>query len=98
MCMLCKYFLSKQEHHVSIRVYSKSILKVYIYFLIMPRYYAIVYPMKAKSVCTVSKAKKVIVLVWLASFIMGMPTLVVQVGVFTKYLYHGHNHNDNMTS
>lgn len=64
----------------------------------MPRYYAIVYPMKAKSVCTVSKAKKVIVLVWLASFIMGMPTLVVQVGVFIKYLYHGHNHNDNMTS
>ena len=48
----------------------------------MPRYYAIVYPMKAKSVCTVSKAKKVIVLVWLASFIMGMPNLVVQVGVF----------------
>ena len=59
--------------------------------MLLPRYYAIVYPMKAKSVCTVSKAKKVIGLVWLASFIMGMPTLVVQVGVFICFY---HNHDD----
>lgn len=43
------------------------------------RCYAIVYPMKAKSVCTVSKAKKVVFIVWIASFILATPTLIVQV-------------------
>lgn len=50
------------------------------------RCYAIVYPMKAKSVCTVSKAKKVVFIVWIASFILATPTLIVQVSLNWKVL------------
>ncbi len=35
--------------------------------------------MKAKSVCTVSKAKKVVGFVWTVSFLLGAPTILVQV-------------------
>ena len=38
--------------------------------------------MKAKSVCTVSKAYKVIAVVWLLAFFLAVPTLVVQVKLF----------------
>ena len=37
--------------------------------------------MKAKSVCTVSKARKVVVVVWFSSFILAVPTLIVQVHI-----------------
>ena len=45
----------------------------------MFRCYAIVYPMKAKSVWTDSKANKVVALVWLLSFLLALPTIHVQV-------------------
>jgi 7 transmembrane receptor (rhodopsin family) len=43
------------------------------------RYYAIVHPMKAQYLCTVSQAKKVISATWVLSFILAMPTLWIQV-------------------
>ena len=53
------------------------------------RCYAIVYPMKAKSVCTVSKANKVVGIVWLLAFLLATPTLQVQVTIFFKYILSG---------
>ena len=43
------------------------------------RYYAIVHPMKAQYLCTVSQAKKVISATWVLSFVLAMPTLWIQV-------------------
>ncbi|XP_054287538.1 QRFP-like peptide receptor [Macrosteles quadrilineatus] len=43
------------------------------------RYYAIVHPMKAKYLCTISQAKKIILCIWLASFLLATPMLVVQI-------------------
>ncbi len=55
------------------------------------RCYAIVYPMRAKSACTVRKAYKVIGIVWTMAFLLATPTLVVQiqleVGLFEKALW-----------
>ena len=43
--------------------------------------------MKAKSVCTVGKSIKVVFAVWILSFVLAVPTLIVQVLlVFTKYV------------
>ena len=42
------------------------------------RCYAIVYPMKAKSVCTVKKSIKVVIAVWFMAFVLASPTLIVQ--------------------
>ena len=60
--------------HIRPATYAKSLCKVS-----FSRCYAIVYPMKAKSVCTVSKANKVVALVWVLSFLLATPTLYVQV-------------------
>ncbi|KAG8279859.1 hypothetical protein J6590_095725, partial [Homalodisca vitripennis] len=46
------------------------------------RYYAIVHPMKAKYICTISQAKKIILATWVASVILALPNLVIQ----TKYI------------
>jgi hypothetical protein len=46
---------------------------------IVCRCYAIVYPLKAKSVCTVSKAKIVLAFVWAGAFILATPTIFIQV-------------------
>ena len=48
------------------------------------RCYAILYPIKAKLVCTVSKAYKVVGMVWTLSFLLAIPMLFIQVG---KYRY-----------
>lgn len=37
--------------------------------------------MKAKYVCTMSQAKKIIVAIWLASCILALPVLIVQVHI-----------------
>ncbi|XP_054287823.1 QRFP-like peptide receptor [Macrosteles quadrilineatus] len=43
------------------------------------RYYAIVHPMKAKYICTISQAKKIILATWLASILLALPNLAIQV-------------------
>ena len=45
------------------------------------RYYAILHPMRAKFICTVNRARRVILLVWLLSFILAIPIIFGQVGV-----------------
>ncbi len=43
------------------------------------RYYAIVHPMKAQYLCTLSQARKVICGIWIASFVLATPTAWIQV-------------------
>lgn len=43
------------------------------------RYYAIMYPIECRSICTMSQAKRVIVLTWLASLLLATPVLYVQI-------------------
>ncbi|XP_045027343.1 pyroglutamylated RF-amide peptide receptor isoform X2 [Daphnia magna] len=43
------------------------------------RYYAIVHPMRAQYLCTLSQARKVITATWITSFVLATPTLWIQV-------------------
>nr|CAH0108948.1 unnamed protein product [Daphnia galeata] len=43
------------------------------------RYYAIVHPMRAQYLCTLSQARKVITATWITSFALATPTLWIQV-------------------
>ncbi|XP_026468887.1 somatostatin receptor type 1-like [Ctenocephalides felis] len=43
------------------------------------RYYAIVHPMKARYICTVSQARRIIAGIWLASLLLAIPILFAQV-------------------
>ncbi|XP_017781016.1 PREDICTED: pyroglutamylated RFamide peptide receptor-like [Nicrophorus vespilloides] len=43
------------------------------------RYYAIVHPMRAKYICTISQARRVILLTWALSIILAIPILFVQI-------------------
>ncbi|XP_061175057.1 QRFP-like peptide receptor isoform X2 [Saccostrea echinata] len=42
------------------------------------RFVAILYPLRARSVCTMKHAKIVTILIWIASFIIALPTVFVQ--------------------
>ncbi|XP_048761367.1 QRFP-like peptide receptor [Ostrea edulis] len=42
------------------------------------RFVAILYPLRARSVCTMKHAKLVTILIWIASFIIAVPTVFVQ--------------------
>ncbi|XP_071744618.1 G-protein coupled receptor 54-like [Lepeophtheirus salmonis] len=44
----------------------------------LERCYAIVYPLKAKSICTVSKAQRVVFGVWVSAFFLATPILFIQ--------------------
>ncbi|XP_074642853.1 QRFP-like peptide receptor [Tubulanus polymorphus] len=43
------------------------------------RYYAILHPMKAKYTCTPSRARRVVLAVWVLSFILSAPILIGQI-------------------
>lgn len=45
----------------------------------LERYYAIVHPMKAKSVCTMSQTRKIIACIWCLSILLALPILRVQI-------------------
>ena len=57
------------------------------------RYYVIVHPLKAQYLCTMSKAKKTVVITWILAFLLAIPIIVVQVSFFYtqnmsyKYLF-----------
>ncbi|KAJ3622910.1 hypothetical protein MTP99_019181 [Tenebrio molitor] len=54
----------------------------------MERYYAIVHPMRAKYICTIHQAKRIIGVIWIMSFVLAVPTLIAQVHLPVK------NNND----
>ena len=43
------------------------------------RYYAIVHPLKAQYLCTLSRAKKTVLAAWAMAFVLATPILFVQV-------------------
>ncbi|TRY73004.1 hypothetical protein TCAL_09110 [Tigriopus californicus] len=43
------------------------------------RYYAIVHPLKSQYLCTISKAKKTILVAWIAAFFLAIPVLFAQI-------------------
>ena len=43
------------------------------------RYYAIVHPLKAQYLCTISKAQKTVLVAWITAFILGIPIIFAQV-------------------
>ena len=45
----------------------------------MERFYAILYPLKSRTVCTVSQAKKVVGTTWLLAFLLALPRIWIQV-------------------
>ncbi|CAL4123113.1 unnamed protein product, partial [Meganyctiphanes norvegica] len=47
----------------------------------LERCYAIINPMKSMYVCTISKAKKAILIIWVSSFLLASPVIVVQVNM-----------------
>ena len=52
------------------------------------RYYVIVHPLKAQYLCTMSKAKKTVVITWILAFLLAIPIIVVQVSFFTHKICH----------
>jgi hypothetical protein len=48
-------------------------------YLLIFRYYAIVHPLKAQYLCTISKAKKTVLVTWTSAFLLAIPILWVQV-------------------
>ena len=50
-------------------------------FIVISRYYAILYPMRAKYVCTVGRARRAILILWILSFILAIPILIGQVSI-----------------
>ncbi len=49
------------------------------------RYYAILYPMKAKYICTKDRTRRVIVLLWALSFALAAPIIYGQVTDTQRY-------------
>ncbi|KYQ58994.1 Pyroglutamylated RFamide peptide receptor [Trachymyrmex zeteki] len=42
------------------------------------RYYAIVHPMRAQYICTISQARKIVIITWIAAFLLGIPMTFTQ--------------------
>ena len=58
---------------------GQGIRVIHNFILFSCRYYVIVHPLKAQYLCTISKAKKTILLTWLSAFILAIPILLGQV-------------------
>lgn len=58
--------------------------------IIISRYYAILKPMKARYICTLCRAKKIVLLLWLASFFLALPIVRGQVNNVFRCLGHCH--------
>ncbi|XP_023216276.1 trissin receptor-like [Centruroides sculpturatus] len=43
------------------------------------RYYAIIHPVKSRYLCTVSQARRVIIAIWIASFVAAIPIIFTQI-------------------
>ena len=64
---------------------GQGIRVIHNFILFYCRYYVIVHPLKAQYLCTISKAKKTILLTWLSAFILAMPILLGQVSETVLY-------------
>ena len=59
----------------------------------MERFYAIVYPLQSRRVCTVSQARRVVLSTWVVALVLALPRTVIQVTktfLLHMILIHGH--------
>lgn len=70
-------FLCKMVHYMQSVSAICSVLTLTA--MSVERYYAIVHPMRAKYVCTISQAKRIIIGTWAASCFLAVPILFVQI-------------------
>lgn len=70
-------FLCKLVHYVQNVSVFCSVLTLTA--MSLERFYAILYPMKAQYICTISQARKVIGALWALSLVMAVPVVFVQV-------------------
>ncbi|XP_065339229.1 gastrin/cholecystokinin type B receptor-like isoform X3 [Cloeon dipterum] len=70
-------FLCKSVHYIQNVSAISSVLTLTA--MSTERYYAIVHPMRAKYTCTIRQATKIILGTWVASFLLSIPILFVQV-------------------
>ncbi|XP_060582403.1 QRFP-like peptide receptor [Ruditapes philippinarum] len=79
-------FLCKTVHYV--QNVSTICSVATLTFMSLERYYAIVHPMKAKYSCTVGKARRACIFLWVLSFILALPILIgrvhITVGLYRK--------------
>lgn len=69
---LCKFVHYIQNLSAICSVYTLTAMSI-------ERYYAIMYPVECRYICTMSQTKRIITLTWLASILLATPVLAVQI-------------------
>ncbi|KOC68526.1 Pyroglutamylated RFamide peptide receptor [Habropoda laboriosa] len=69
-------FLCKSVHYM--QSVSAICSVVTLTAMSIERYYAIVHPMRAQYTCTISQARKIVIITWVASFLLGIPMIFTQ--------------------
>ncbi|XP_076751230.1 QRFP-like peptide receptor isoform X5 [Xylocopa sonorina] len=69
-------FLCKSVHYM--QSVSAICSVVTLTAMSIERYYAIVHPMRAQYTCTISQARKIVIITWAASFLLGIPMIFTQ--------------------
>lgn len=70
-------FLCKLVHYIQ---NLSAICSVYtLTAMSFERYYAIMYPVECRYICTMSQTKRIIIITWLSSIILAMPVLWIQI-------------------
>jgi len=69
---LCKFVYYIQSLSAICSVYTLTAMSI-------ERYYAIMYPVECRYICTMSQTKRIIILTWFASIILATPALYIQV-------------------
>ncbi|XP_043664402.1 QRFP-like peptide receptor isoform X3 [Vespula pensylvanica] len=69
-------FLCKSVHYM--QSVSAICSVVTLTAMSIERYYAIVHPMRAQYTCTISQARRIVIITWAASFLLGIPMVFTQ--------------------
>lgn len=90
-------FLCKSVHYMQNLSTICSVLTLTA--ISIERYYAIVHPVKSKYMCTLSQAKSVILVIWVISILLAIPTLVLwhltKVGLHGDYAWCVRNQSND---
>ncbi|XP_066597549.1 QRFP-like peptide receptor [Prorops nasuta] len=70
------HFLCKSVHYM--QSVSAICSVVTLTAMSIERYYGIVHPMRAQYTCTISQARRIVIITWIASFLLGIPMLFTQ--------------------
>ncbi|XP_046477360.1 galanin receptor type 1 [Neodiprion pinetum] len=69
-------FLCKSVHYMQSVSAICSVLTLTA--MSIERYYAIVHPMRAQYTCTISQARRIVIMTWITSFLLAIPILFTQ--------------------